>query len=86
VTFGTNTENNVPAWVTSKHLRRSTQTRLAYQSSSEVSPTAVADVDTRNSANTLPVHRSITVTIVEISGFWRSSQHVPSRAEADATR
>ena len=32
VTFGMNTENKVPVWVTSRHLSRSIQTRWAYQS------------------------------------------------------
>lgn len=58
VTFGMNTENKVPTWVTSRHLRRSILIRWAYQSCSQASP--MAGSDTPSSANTLAVHRSIT--------------------------
>src|SRR5574337_1687187 len=58
VTFGMNTENKVPAWVTSRHLRPSTQTRWAYQSCSLAWP--MAGLDTFSSVSTFAVHRSIT--------------------------
>ena len=58
VTFGMNTENKVPAWVTSRHLRRSILIRWAYQSCWLAWP--MAGSDTPSSVNTLAVHRSIT--------------------------
>lgn len=58
VTFGMNTENKVPAWVTSRHLRRSILIRWAYQSRWPAWP--MAGSDTPSSANTLAVHRNIT--------------------------
>lgn len=63
VTLGMNTENKVPAWVASGHLRRSilhrsTQIRWAYRSSSPAWP--MAGSGTRGIPSTVAVHRSVT--------------------------